>query len=518
MIRVTDKLAKHNYFLTSTSLVMLCCNAEVVHSSGISDTHPNVILILADDMGYGDISALNESSKIHTPNIDVLAQRGIAFTDAHAASSVSTPSRYALLTGRYAFRTSLKKGVLAGYSKPLIHRERSTLGTLFSGCGYTTACIGKWHLGWNWAQGADGQVDYTKPITHGPTERGFDYFYGISSSLDMPPYVYVNEQTVTAVPNRMAKERKGLELFREGPQGADFEPETCFTNLAEKAIDYLEAPQRKEHPFFLYLPLTAPHTPVLPTAEFRGKSGLSPYGDFVLMIDDLVGRITSVLEERGIADNTIIIFTSDNGCAPYVDMKGMERKGHSSSYIYRGAKADIYDGGHRVPLIVSWGNRYAGVKDTSLVCLSDFYATFAQMCGVEVADDVAEDSYSLWPVLASRRDPGRKYAVHHSVDGFFSIRDNRWKLIFCGGSGGWAYPSLPKDAAFLATQPSMQLYDMIEDPGETINQIEKHPGVVEKMTRLMCKYITDGRSTPGVPQPFDRPHKWPQTGLFMHDF
>lgn len=504
------------YIATSASLLLLGCGAEAAKASGPdNNSHPNVILIVADDMGYGDISALNEASKIHTLHIDALAKRGITFTDAHSSSSLSTPSRYALLTGRYAFRTTLKKGVIGGDAKPLIPFERPTLGTLLGKCGYSTACIGKWHLGWNWGKDAEGQINFNKPITHGPVQRGFDYFYGIAASLDIPPYVYVENQNVTAAPNRIAKERKGLELFREGPQGADFEPETCLTNLGQRAINYLEDPQRGKQPFFLYLPITAPHTPILPTAEFRGKSGLSPYGDFVLMVDDLVGRITSVLQKKGLDNNTIVIFTSDNGCAPYAGMKEMERMGHHPSHIYRGAKADIYDGGHRIPLIISWGNHHKGAINHELVSLADFYATFAQMCKVKTAGNTAEDSYSIWPILANEAHSQRDYIVHHSGDGSFSIRDNRWKLIFCAGSGGWSYPTLPKDADFLSTQPAMQLYDMKEDPSETHNTVEQHPEIVKRLTKVMKQYITEGRSTPGTKQRNDGPEKWSQTKLFV---
>lgn len=503
------------HIIVSASILLTGTGIKAADSITDKTSQPNVILILADDMGYGDVSVLNENSKIHTPNIDAMAQQGITFTDAHSSSSLSTPSRYALLTGRYAFRTTLKKGVIGGYGKPIIAADRPTLGTLFRNNGYSTACIGKWHLGWNWSKDENDKVDFNRPITEGPTERGFDYFFGISASLDMPPYVYVENNTITAAPNRTAKERKGIELFREGPLGADFEPETCLVNLREHAIDFLNDPQRKQQPFFLYLPLTAPHTPILPSAEFQGKSGLSPYGDFVLMVDDIVGHIRTTLKEKGLDENTIVIFTTDNGCAPYADMKGMEKKGHYPSYIYRGAKSDIYDGGHRLPLIISWGKRHQGVINNELVCLADFYATFAQMCHTKIANNVAEDSYSIWPILKGNGHSKRDYIVHHSGEGFFSIRNDRWKLIFWGGSGGWCFPSLPKDAEYIATLPAMQLYDMKNDPSETQNVVEQHPDIVKKLTDEMKRYIVNGRSTKGAKQSNDSMDNWPQIKLLM---
>ena len=479
----------------------------------LSEKTPNVILILADDLGYGDISALNVNSKIRTPHIDKLCENGIKFTDAHSCSSVSTPSRYGIMTGRYAFRTTLKEGVLGGFSAPLIPKDRNTIAAMLSKQGYNTACIGKWHLGWNWIYDENKKPDYSKPITEGPITRGFDYFYGISASLDMSPYVYVENDKVTALPNRTAPEFQGILLQREGPQGSDFEHEDCLPNFSKRAIKYIEEQKKADKPFFLYLPITAPHTPILPTAEYQGKSGLSPYGDFVLMIDDMVGDIISTLKEIGFYDNTIVIFTSDNGCAPYADMKGMEEKGHYPSYVFRGTKSDLYDGGHHIPLIISWGDKYNNQVENGIISQADFYATFAEMAGYETPDNEGEDSFSLWPLLSVGGKSQRKDVIHHSNDGYFSIRSGKWKLLFCAGSGGWSYPS--KNEKIISELPVVQLYNMNEDIGEKDNLENRYPEVVEELTAAMREYILNGRSTPGKKQVNETAGKWEQTLLFM---
>lgn len=503
---------KNNYYFKSLLLIN-CAGLPFAYSFA---QHPNIVFILADDLGYGDVSAFNENSQIITPALDRLSNDGIMFTDAHSNSAVSTPSRYGILTGRYAFRTTLKKATLAGYSKPLIAPERSTVASLLSGYGYSTACIGKWHLGWDWGKKeATDEVDFSKPITNGPTTRGFDYFYGIAASLDMPPYVYVEQNQPTALPNRIAKGDTGIKLFRSGPQASDLEPEDCLPNFTRRAIDYIKGKKDSDKPFFLYLPLTAPHTPILPSEEFQGRSGLSPYGDFVLMVDDAVARITQSLKDNGLYENTIIVFTSDNGCYHGAGMRDMEKQGHYSSYIYRGSKSDIFDGGHRVPLILSWGSKFGGKKINDLISLTDFYATFAQMVGHTLKDTEAEDSYSFWSLINGTGSTARKDVVHHSIDGNFSLRDGKWKLIFCGGSGGWSYPALPKDKEVIRQLPPFQLYDMTANPEETRNLVNEYPDVVNRLTAKMREYILNGRSTPGVKQENETNGEWEQTAIFM---
>ena len=359
---------------------LITFSSALFTTTAINAQSPNIIFILADDLGYGDISAFNPESKISTPNIDNLTQDGITFTDAHSSSALSTPSRYSILTGRYPWRTKLKEGVLDGYSPAMITPDRRTIAQMLSENGYNTACIGKWHLGWDWGYPQNAQnkkdVDFSLPIKNGPTERGFDYFYGIPSSLDIAPYVYVENNKVTALPNHIIEPQKGLKLMHGGVAGADFDPQDCLPNIIRHSISYISKQKNSKKPFFLYLPITAPHTPVLPANKYKGKTTIGDYGDFVVMIDDMIQQIIKALQKNGQLDNTIVIFTSDNGCAPYVGVKEMEKQGHFPSYIYRGYKTDIYEGGHRIPLIVSWKGKFSNETNNSLVSLTDFYMAY----------------------------------------------------------------------------------------------------------------------------------------------
>lgn len=479
---------------------------------------PNIVFILADDLGYGDISAFNPNSKIITPNIDSLAQDGMIFTDAHSSSALSTPSRYSILTGRYPWRTTLKEGVLDGYSEPMITQDRRTIAQMLSENGYNTACIGKWHLGWNWEYKKNAKnkkdVDFSKPIKGGPTDRGFDYFFGIPSSLDIAPYVYMENDRVTTLPDHEIQPQKGLGLMHGGVAGADFKPEECLTNIIDHGIDYINKQKNSSKPFFLYLPITAPHTPVLPTDEFKGKTEIGAYGDFVVMIDAMVKMIKDTLKKNGQLENTIIVFTSDNGCAPYVGVKDMEKQGHFPSYIYRGYKTDIYEGGHRIPLIISWKGKYANKKNESLVSLTDFYATFAQMVNHKLTDEEAVDSYSLWPILTQKAESVRKDLVYESGKGYLSLRTPELKLVFHSGSGGWGFPNKPKD---LEKLPPMQLFNIKKDPEERRNIIshKNYSKNIKSMTETMGKYVRNGRSTPGKKTNNDTNGSWKQIDIFM---
>ena len=297
---------------------------------------PNVIYILADDMGYGDIRAFNEKCPFETPHLDALCKNGVKFTDAHSSSAVCTPSRYSILTGRYNWRSRLKSGVIGGYTEPLIEEDRKTVANLFKENGYRTVMIGKWHLGMSFSKTPEFQevpdfdacsgVDYEGRIARSPVSNGFDYYYGISGSLDMPPYVYIENDHFTEVPDHEI-ESKGKKYWRKGPTGAHFHHENVLDELTEKVTQEIENNKDGETPFFIYFPMPAPHTPILPGKEFQGKSGTNEYGDFVLHCDDVVGRVTEKLKETGLYDNTIVIYTSDNGCSPMADYKELEEKG-----------------------------------------------------------------------------------------------------------------------------------------------------------------------------------------------
>ena len=495
-----------------------------------SQQKPNIIFILADDMGYGDVSAYNKDSHIQTRHIDQMAANGVMFTDAHSCSAVSTPTRYGILTGRYNWRSSLKSGVLYGYSRPIIPTTRSTMASMLKANGYTTACIGKWHLGWNWGTKPghekpdanalnDEDVDYSKPITNGPADLGFDYFYGFCGSLDMAPYVYIENRqpTTTQIGTVPAGKKPGF--WRAGAIGNDFNHQDCLPNLTHRAVDYINRHAQDERPFFLYLPQPAPHTPILPAEAFKGKTGLGDYGDFVLMVDDVVGQVREALRRNAIDSNTIVVFTTDNGCSPAGGIPEMGAKGHHANYIWRGMKADLFDGGHRVPTIVEWGNSAGRGTCTQTVCLNDFYASFAALNHYPLKDNEAEDSYNILPLI---RNPHhmptiREATVHHSIRGEFAIRKGDWKLLCSPSSGGWSYPKPGVDKEAIAQLPPIQLYNMKDDPTESKNVYQEHPEIVSELKDLLQKYIREGRSTPGKAQSNDAVNKWEQIKGIMHD-
>ncbi len=469
---------------------------------------PNIVLILADDLGYGDVSALNKDSKIQTPNLDKIARQGVVFSDAHSGSAVCSPTRYGILTGRYSWRSSLKSGVLNGYSKPLIPASRLTVASMLKQNDYSTACIGKWHLGWEWNNIENGinNVDFSKPIKNGPTALGFQYFYGISASLDMPPYVYIENDKATALPDRETQ-NEGMKMWRKGPTGKDFMHEDCLPNLTRKASGYIREHSEAGKPYFLYFAMTAPHTPILPSPEFQGKSGLNPYGDFVLMVDWAVGQVLQAVKESGAEDNTLVIFTSDNGCSPSAKIDDLKAMGHSPNYIFRGMKADLFDGGHHIPLMMQWPDRIQSHLVKQTVCLTDFMATFSSLAGYQLKSGEGEDSYNLLPLLF---DPAykktiREATVHHSINGSFTIRKGDWKLLLAAGSGGWSSPKPGKEEEGL---PKIQLYNMKDDIGETSNLYLKFPEVVKELKTLMIKYVKEGRSTPGERQDNDGKAYW----------
>ena len=485
------------FIIVIFSLLQSACNQE---NRKVSQ-HPNIIYILADDLGYGDISVLNKNSKIHTLAIDKLADEGMVFTDAHSGSAVCTPTRYGILTGRYAWRTRLKKGVLWSYDEHLIAANRITVASLLKSNGYNTACIGKWHLGLDWAKDEIDRVDYTKAIKNGPNVYGFDYFFGITASLDIPPYVYIENDRVTMLPNDTIEANSGKAFWRRSPIAQDFKMEDVLPKLTRKAISYIKKQKGENKPFFLYFALPSPHTPILPTKKFQGKSQTNEYGDFVLMVDDVVAQIEKAVKLAGFEDNTLMIFTSDNGCSPAADFQELDSLGHDPSYVFRGHKADIYEGGHRIPFIAKWpGKIKANQTYNYTICLTDFMATCAAIVGDSLPDNTGEDSYNFLPVLLSEKDakPIREATVHHSINGSFAIRQGKWKLIFCSGSGGWSYPR-PKETKELNLNP-VQLYNLEKDIAEKNNVAEQNPELVKELTALMQKYIDEGRSTAGRTQ------------------
>lgn len=500
---------------------------------------PNIILVFVDDLGIGDISCFNPDSKICTENVSQLASEGMCFDDCHSSSALCTPSRYGLLTGRYNWRSRLKMGVLPGQSFPLIEEGRETLGTMLQKSGYRTACVGKWHLGMNWVT-KDGYqlpptyrhpdndpekcftcIDYTAPIADGPNTRGFDYFYGMPASLDQPPFVRIENDRVLTPPDRMIGTKKldrcGVQHATQveyGPAAPDFDPQKTVPEMDAKVLSLVEEYADSDQPFFIYYPTMAVHQPLLPADEFVGKSGLGAYGDFVLQVDDFVGKLMALLEEKHIADNTMLIFCSDNGCSSIVDYPALAKLGHNPSYIYRGCKSDIWEGGHRIPFVVRWpGMIPAGTRCGQTICLTDLFATIAELVGFEYGDNTAEDSFSALGLMHGDNAPIREYVMNHAVCNF-CMRKGDWKLEFCAGSGGMAaMPGMGHgvDPA-LTTNPEgtpYQLYNLRDDIGELHNLYGQRPEIERELTQLARDCILNGRSTPGTPQKNAEAPVWP---------
>mgnify|MGYP006285954841 CR=1 FL=1 len=512
-----NHLIKTSLGLLAITQLTNCKNAGQ-KESGTQDEFPNIVYILADDMGYGDIRKYNANADTPTPNLDLLAQNGVRFTDAHSNSAVSTPTRYGILTGRYAFRTRLKEGVLWGYGKPLIKEEKETVASFLKTHGYTTACIGKWHLGLEWEKedknkkipdirwddkvepGFEDNVDYSKKVKVGPPEHGFDYSYIIPASLDMVPYCYLRNGKPVEAPDSYTKGRNQEEhgrgvFWRAGPASPNFEFVEVLPNFIDTACSYITRQADKEKPFFLYLPLPAPHTPWLPKDKYKGQSGAGTYGDFVVMVDDMIGRVIKELESRGLTENTLIIMTSDNGA----DWRpgDIEKHGHKANYIFKGRKADIYEAGHRVPFIARWdGVIPKDSKTDETMCTTDLMATLAGMLDVPIPDGAGEDSYNLWPAFTgeSYDKPIRNATIHHSLEGYFAIRKGKWKYTPHRGSGGFTKPvHIEPDPG----EAPGTLYNLQEDPREQNNLYKEKPEMVDKLSKELEKIKQQGYSRPG---------------------
>ncbi len=472
------------------SVLLLACIGMAAQAA---QTKPNIVFILADDLGYGDVQCLNpRRGKVPTPHLDKLAKEGMTFTDAHTSSSVCTPTRYSLLTGRYNWRTTLQKGVLLGYGEPLIAKDRLTVPGLLQQHGYTTACIGKWHLGMGIAQGEPSPV-----ITDGPTTRGFGSYFGISASLDMPPFAFIENDRFT---EPLTTEKKWLRL---GPAAASFEAVDVIPTFTKKAVAFINQQAQSQKPFFLYLPLTSPHTPIVPASEWQGKSSIGEYGDFIMQTDWVVGEVISALKKAGIDQNTLLIFTADNGCSKAADIPEMQAKGHFPSGDLRGSKADIFEGGHRVPFFARWPERTKpGSRFDKTICQVDLMATCAEIVSSKLPETAGEDSVSFLSALTGAEQPAARPAVvHHSIEGAFAIREGKWKLALCPGSAGWSEPRPGSPAE--KGLPAVQLYDLAADLGETKNLQAEKPDEVTRLTKMLEELIANGRSTPGAVQAND---------------
>lgn len=477
---------------------------------GATAEKPNVIVILADDLGYGDLSCYG-ATKIQTPNCDKLATQGVIFTDAHSSSAVCSPTRYGVLTGRYNWRSWLKNWVVHDHMPLLIDTERTTLPKMMQKKGYTTGCIGKWHLGW----GRDINADWNKAVKPGPNQVGFDYYFGVPVSHNSVDFLQVFVENDRIVGLKDGEDIHNKKVMKRVQRSM---PDTA-TNLSKKAVQFIE--DNKDKPFFMYYPTTNIHFPITPHGRFKKSSKAGGYGDFTVEFDWAIGEIMKSLEKNGLADNTLLIVTSDNGGMPNGDVR---KAGHSVNGDWSGIKCDILEGGHRIPFIARWPKQIKpNTKSAETICLTDLMATCAEIVDYRLDNTMAEDSYSILPVLTGKKysKPLREATVHHSVTGMFAIRKGDWKLIAGVGNGfdidfGQAYesakgrPVLDPETGkirdlyynvkpFHQTDPSKpagQLYNLATDPKEKENLWDKHPEVVKELQKMLKKYRTEKSSTP----------------------
>jgi len=487
----------------------------------MTKTKPNIIYILADDMGYGDMGCNNPDSKIPTPNLDRLAEQGMRFTDAHAGSSICTPSRYAILSGRYAWRSRLKRGIVWEWDGPLIEPGRTTVAAMLRDEGYRTACLGKWHLGWDWPtldgthpndtlpfgvndrekRGEFGlkNIDYRKRIPGGPLDRGFDSYFGV----DVPnfaPYTWFEDDHLTDIPT---EEKPAAMYGGPGRAKPGWNLEQMIPEFTRRAVEFISAQSaaREPVPYFLYFPLTSPHSPIVPNERFRGTSEAGRYGDFVCEVDWVVGQVMDALERTGTRDDTLLIFTSDNGPEDRTpDDEGVyeraRQRQHSSNWRLRGVKRDAWEGGHRVPFVASWPAVIPpGSRCDQLIGLGDLMATCADVIGVELPEGAGEDSVSMLPLLRGRTDtPVRKYSIHHSGSGKFAVRKGDWVFIDApSGDDGNREPDwLKSERGYTPHELPGELFDLRDDISERRNLYAEHPEVVKELSEILRREQTDG--------------------------
>lgn len=491
---------------------------------------PNIVVIYADDLGYGDVQCYNtDRSQLPTPRIDRLATEGMRFTDAHSSSGVCSPSRYTLLTGRYHWRSRLQSGIVGLWEEPLIPPERETIASLVKRQGYRTACIGKWHLGWNWpataderkalralaAKDADGKRltpesvtqehrdlwarVFAKPVRGGPTAVGFDTYFG-TDVPNWPPFCFIEDNRTVGIPTTLLPlaDFQDNRASNQGPAIEGWSLEAVLPALRDRAVDFIRKASRGDAPYLLYLPLTSPHTPLAVNEPWRGASGLdNACADLILETDAVVGDVLAAIDASGETEDTLVVFTSDNGFAPYVGVEQLEAQGHFPSGPLRGYKSDAFEGGHRVAFLV----RYPGVVAPGSICdqlvhQADLLATFADLLGEPLPAEAGEDSVSLLPLLRGGTTPVRRHAVSCGMNGLPSFRDGHWKLILGPGSGGWSKGT--------AAEP-LQLFDLASDLGETTNLAADEPARVASMQAAYTATVDRGRSTPGPEQRNDAP-------------
>lgn len=516
----------------------------------MASKQPNILYILADDLGQGDVSCFNPQARFQTENMDHLASEGMRFTDSHSTSALCTPSRYGVLTGRYNWRSPLKQSVLPGDSQALIEKDRLTVPQLLHDSGYRTAVVGKWHLGLDWQlkesgndfeafsldpedhpvpeqrYGRDGNfdpqylyevegldIDYSKPVSFGPNDMGFDYSFITAASLDQPPFVYIENGQAQGIPTVFGGDQFRLDRrtdsqqrqIQKGPMVDGYDIKQVVPDFHKKTLQVLDDMLAGPEPWFLYVPSHLVHGPIIPNEAWQGRSGVGAYGDFVMQFDDYVGQLVERIDRSGARDDTIVIVTSDNGASGVAGLPRLRAQGHDPSNGWRGQKTDIWEGGHREPHILRWpGQVEPGSVSPHMISHSDLFATIADVLEFELPDEAAEDSISNLSLWKGGTNPVRTDVVSHSGGGGFALRQGDWKLAFTTTGDGM-------DAAFTASQGGAvteyvpaQLYHLGTDPSEQNNLITEHPNRVRHMQKVLEDHIVRGRSTPGRVRPNDR--------------
>lgn len=521
-------LMKSQYIISLCKVVVLasismqtCAYAAPDKSSSATSPQqqekPNIVIIYADDMGFGDLAIQNAQSKIPTPNLDKLAREGMRFSDAHSSSGVCSPSRYALLTGKYHWRR--KQGIVNSFGKPFFAKDDVTLPQVLQSSGYKTAAMGKWHLGWHWPinnkpsgriKTKKGEktfyqpqdIDWNKPIAGGPLDQGFDYYFG-DGTINFPPYAWIENDKVIETPSAVMtmknighKVKEGNWEFRTGPKVEGWNPYNVLPTLTKKSVNWINQ-QKKDQPFFLYLALPSPHAPIIPNKEFDGKSQAGAYGDFMVQTDWVAGQVIEAIKKKDLDENTLVIFTSDNGPEKYAYQRA-EQYGHYSSGSFRGLKRDVYEGGHHVPFIIKWPNKIkAGAVTDEVISQVDIMATLASITKTKLPSTSAPDSYDISPVLFNEKysTPLREATVQNTKNQVFALRQGKW--LFINNKNGHhtkAPKSYNQQHDFKSFTTDTLLFDLEKDPGQRDNLHSKYPEKISAMKQLLKKYQSQGYS------------------------
>ena len=484
--------------LRITCIYLLVIASNLIHAASPA-AKPNIVILYADDMGYGDLGVQNPGSRIPTPHLDRLASQGTRFTDAHSSSGVCTPSRYAMLHGRYHWRKF--HGIVNSFDQPILDDERTTLPELLKLKGYKTACIGKWHLGWDWKSiqrsGAEADkqkgfapdaFDWSKPIAGGPLSHGFDYYFG-DDVPNFPPYAWFeNDRVITAPTVSMSTPKKTAEgawECRPGPSVQDWDFWAVMPTLTDKAVNWI-GQQKQDEPFFLYFPFTSPHAPIIPTPEFLGKSTANGFGDFVAQTDDTVGRVLQALKDHGFADNTLVVFSADNGPEHYAYAR-LKDFDHRSSGPLRGVKRDIWEGGHRVPTIMRWPKMVpAGKINDGLISQIDLYATIASVVGADIPAGSAEDSYDQLAMITGEGPSARDTLVHNTNANGYALRHGDWVLIAAKTGAVSKVPEWFDEAnGYPQNEHAGELYNLRHDLAQKNNLYSQEPDKVKQLTEKL---------------------------------